>query len=82
MLIIEGKGAPGFVKGSAKIRLTEKGTGTELHCEADAQVGGLIAAVGSRLIEAAARKMMDDFFRKFGEQLKTSASDAVEAQKA
>lgn len=65
-LIMEGKGGPGFVKGTAKIVLTGK---TDLRCEADAQVGGLIAAVGSRLIEAAAKKMMDEFFRKFGEQL-------------
>ena len=65
-LIMEGKGGPGFVKGTAKITLTGK---TDLRCEADAQVGGLIAAVGSRLIEAAAKRMMDEFFRKFGEQL-------------
>src|SRR5438093_987113 len=68
-LIMEGKGAPGFVKGTAHITLTAKGNQTELHCDADAQVGGLIAAVGSRLIEATAKKMMDEFFRKFGEQL-------------
>src|SRR6185436_10827510 len=41
-LHIEGKGGPGFVKGVAKIRLEEKGpTSTELHCEADAHVGGM-----------------------------------------
>jgi carbon monoxide dehydrogenase subunit G len=68
-LIMEGKGGPGFVKGTARIRLTEKGNETELHCDADAHVGGLIAAVGSRLREATAKKMMDEFFRKFGEQL-------------
>src|SRR6058998_1798750 len=49
-LVIEGKGGPGFVKGTAKITLSEKVGGTELRCDADAQVGGLIAAVGSRLI--------------------------------
>lgn len=69
-LIIEGKGAPGFVKGTAKIHLSEKGDHTEIHCEADAQVGGMIAAVGSRLIEAAARKMMADFFQRFARQVK------------
>src|SRR6059036_2671993 len=37
-LLIEGKGGPGFVKGAAKIRLTDKGDTTELHCDADAQV--------------------------------------------
>jgi carbon monoxide dehydrogenase subunit G len=66
-LSIEGNGAPGFVKGTAKIQLKDKGSQAELHCEADAQVGGLIAAIGSRLIEASAKKMMDEFFRKFGE---------------
>jgi carbon monoxide dehydrogenase subunit G len=68
-LIIEGKGAPGFVKGTAKIHLTEKGEHTEVHCEADAQVGGMIAAIGSRLIEAVARKMMGDFFKHLAEEL-------------
>lgn len=71
-LVIEGKGAPGFVKGTARVQLTEQAGRTELRCEADAQVGGLIAAVGSRLIEATAKKMMDEFFRKFGEQLNAS----------
>jgi carbon monoxide dehydrogenase subunit G len=68
-LIIEGKGGPGFVKGTARVQLAGKDGQTEIQCDADAQVGGLIAAVGSRLIEAAARRMMDEFFRKFGEQL-------------
>ena len=69
-LVIEGKGAPGFVKGTARVQLTDKAGQTDLHCEADAQVGGLIAAIGSRLIEATAKKMMDEFFRKFGEEVK------------
>jgi len=69
-LVIEGKGGPGFVKGTAKIALADNAGQTELRCEADAQVGGLIAAIGSRLIEVTAKKMMDEFFRKFGEQLK------------
>jgi len=68
-LLISGKGAPGFVKGSARIQLTEKAEQTELRCDADAQVGGMIAAIGSRLIEAAAKKMMDEFFRKFAAEL-------------
>ena len=64
-LIMEGKGGPGFVKGIARIALAEEGSQPQLSCTADAHVGGLIAAVGSRLIEAAARRMMDEFFRKF-----------------
>jgi carbon monoxide dehydrogenase subunit G len=71
-LVIEGKGAPGFVKGTAKIQLIDKAGQTELCCDADAQVGGMIAAIGSRLIEATAKKMMDDFFRKFAADLEGS----------
>ena len=68
-LLIEGKGGPGFVKTIARIQLADKGAQTHLGCEADVQVGGMIAAVGSRLIEAVARKMMDDFFRRFASQV-------------
>ena len=66
-LVMEGKGAAGFVRSTARIRLVEKDQETELHCEADAQVGGPITAIGSRLIEAAAKKMTDDFFKKFAQ---------------
>jgi len=68
-LVMEGKGASGFVHSTARIQLVEKDQETELHCEADAQVGGPIAAIGSRLIEAAAKKMTDDFFKKFAQTL-------------
>ncbi len=70
-LVMEGKGAPGFVKGAARIQLIAMGNQTELRYDADAQVGGLIAAVGSRLIEATAKKMMDEFFKKFAKQMQT-----------
>ena len=71
-LVMEGKGAPGFVKGTAKISLADKGEKTELRYEADVQVGGMIAAIGSRLIEAIAKKMAEDFFRKFAQQVQGS----------
>jgi len=68
-LVLEGKGGPGFLKATSKIHLTEKGEHTQIHCEADAQVGGMIAAIGSRLIEAVARKMMADFFQRFSQEI-------------
>ena len=64
-LHMEGRGAPGFVKGQTVVELTEEGEGTRLTYTADAQVGGLIAAVGSRLIEAGAKKLSDEFFKGF-----------------
>lgn len=69
-LVVEGKGVPGWVKGTARIDLLEKGGGTELRCEAEGQVGGLIAAVGSRLVEAAGRRQLEDFLDKLAAQLK------------
>ena len=68
-LKFEGKGAPGFVRGSSAITLTEQDGSTRVEAVADVQVGGLIAAVGSRLVEAAARKLADDFFRQVAQQL-------------
>jgi len=55
-LVLEGKGGPGFVKGSARIQLGDNGAQTQIRCDAEAQVGGVIAAIGSRLIEAVGRK--------------------------
>jgi len=68
-LSMEGKGAGGFVRTTANIRLAPKGTGTDLTGEADATVGGIIAAVGSRLIEVVAKKMMADFYARLDADL-------------
>jgi uncharacterized protein len=74
----EGKGAPGWVKGTARIQISSKGEGSELSCESEGHIGGVIAAVGSRLVDAVAKKMLDEFFHKLGEQL--LAANANEQQ--
>lgn len=59
-------GAAGFGKGTAKVRLTEIGPReTELDYSVNAQVGGKIAQVGSRLVDMAAQKIAQDFFENF-----------------
>jgi carbon monoxide dehydrogenase subunit G len=68
-LHVEGKGAPGWVKGTAKIQILPNDQGSEVRCDSEGHVGRLIAAVGSRLVEAAGKKMLDEFFRKLGQQL-------------
>ena len=68
-LLMEGKGGPGFVKGIGHIQLKENNGATEIRCDAEVQVGGMIAAVGSRLIEAVGKKLKDDFFKKFAEEV-------------
>jgi uncharacterized protein len=58
-------GVAGFAKGGAKVNLAEDGGATVLHYEVQAQVGGKLAQVGSRLIDGVARKMANDFFARF-----------------
>lgn len=57
-------GAAGFAKGGAKVSLAEDGAVTVLTYTVDASVGGKLAQIGSRLIDATAKKMADDFFSK------------------
>jgi uncharacterized protein len=62
-------GVAGFGKGSAEVLLAEEGAGTRLKYHARAQVGGKLAQVGSRLVDAAAAKVAQDFFAAFEAQL-------------
>jgi uncharacterized protein len=68
-LAVDGKGRPGFLKGEATITLTEDTPGTSIDVAATAQVGGLIAQVGQRLLGATARMMMDRFFKCLQQQI-------------
>ncbi|MGZ5276979.1 MAG: CoxG family protein [Caldimonas sp.] len=59
-------GVAGFGKGSADVRLVPEGeAATRLAYDARAQVGGKMAQIGSRLIDATAGKITDDFFKAF-----------------
>lgn len=61
-LIVEGTGAPGFVRGVAHISLEDQGERTLVKVDGEAQVGGTVARVGQRLIGNVNRMMMDRFF--------------------
>jgi len=67
--IIEGSGSSpvGFASGEAKVKLEDTERGTKLSYEIEANVGGKIAQIGSRLIDMTAKKMADIFFGKFSE---------------
>lgn len=58
-------GAAGFAKGGATVKLEEAEGGTKLSYEVDAQVGGKLAQIGSRLIDGAAKSLAAEFFQKF-----------------
>jgi carbon monoxide dehydrogenase subunit G len=67
----QGKGGPaGFGKGSARVSLEEQGEETVLRYEAELQVGGKLAQIGSRLVGGTARKIANDFFSCFAQEMK------------
>jgi carbon monoxide dehydrogenase subunit G len=69
-IAFEGQGgAAGFAKGGAKVSLTAEGQQTKLSYDVKANVGGKLAQIGSRLVDAAAKKVADDFFRNFNEKM-------------
>jgi carbon monoxide dehydrogenase subunit G len=66
-------GAAGFGRGSAHVTLEPDGDETVLTYTVNAQVGGKMAQIGSRLVDAAARKMADTFFTRFSEAVSGEA---------
>ncbi|MEI4487261.1 carbon monoxide dehydrogenase subunit G [Frigidibacter sp. MR17.14] len=74
----EGKGGPaGFAKGGAKVAFSEVPEGTRLDYEVEANVGGKIAQLGSRIIDSFAKKLADDFFTRFQTAVEGPAEDEV-----
>ena len=73
--LIEGSGnSPvGFASGEARVKLEDFENGTKLIYEVEANVGGKIAQVGSRLIDMTAKKMADIFFGKFSKLISNQA---------
>lgn len=62
----EGKGGvAGFAKGGAMVSFEPIEGGTRLTYEAEANVGGKIAQLGSRIIDSFAKKLADEFFTRF-----------------
>ena len=71
-------GVAGFAKGSAKVNLDEESDdATRLRYEVQAHVGGKLAQIGSRLIDATSRKMADEFFGNFVTAISESAEERV-----
>lgn len=69
-MTVDGKGGPGFVKGSGNFHLAEADGATIVKYEGEMQVGGVIASVGQRMIEAAAKMLAAQFFKSLEEELK------------
>jgi carbon monoxide dehydrogenase subunit G len=72
-LRVEGSGRPGFVKGEGRLALTDEDGGTRATIKGEAQVGGVIAAVGQRLLGAASRMLMEQFLSSLDAEIAKTA---------
>lgn len=81
-LAFEGQGGvAGFAKGSASVQLTPQGAAeTLLTYQAKAHVGGKLAQIGSRLVDAAAQKVAGEFFAAFNERMSSLHTVAAHAE--
>jgi carbon monoxide dehydrogenase subunit G len=61
-IVVDGKGGPGFVKGTGDFDLEEKDGATLIRYAGELQVGGTIAGIGQRMIQGAAKMMASRFF--------------------
>ena len=78
---ISGKGEggfAGFASGGATVKLTANSpTETLMEYDVDAQVGGKIAMLGSRLVDSTAQSLANQFFDKFAAVVKKDAAAAT-----
>jgi hypothetical protein len=81
-ILFDGQGGvAGFGKGSADVVLAPEGAAqTRLAYAARAQVGGKLAQIGSRLVDAAAAKIAEDFFKAFEAQVQAQVAPAAAAE--
>lgn len=77
VLRFEGSGGvAGFARGNARVDLTEiDAEKTLLRYSVTSEIGGKLAQIGSRLIDATAARMSEDFFRNFNQQLEGVGSE-------
>ena len=74
-IVVDGKGAPGFLKGSGDLDLEQQETFTNVKYAGDVQVGGTIASVGQRMIQGTVKMMAAQFFTCLGAEAKTEVDE-------
>ena len=74
-IVVDGKGSPGFLKGSGDLDLEQQDTFTNVKYAGDVQVGGTIASVGQRMILSTAKMMAAQFFTALGAEAKTEVGE-------
>jgi carbon monoxide dehydrogenase subunit G len=76
-MIVDGRGPAGFGKATALMRVQSQGTGTRLDYDSDVQVGGKIASVGQRLIDASSRAIVKQSLEGLHQQIRALAQPAA-----
>ena len=61
-MVVEGRGRGGSVRGEGLLTFVDVGGSTQVSVEGDAQVTGVVARVGQRLMGNASRMLMNQFF--------------------
>lgn len=79
-MIVDGRGPAGFGKATAQMRVQAEGTGTRLDYDSDVQVGGKIASVGQRLIDASSRAIVKQSLEGLHQQIRALAVQPVAAR--
>lgn len=74
-LVVEGKGQPGFVKGTGTLNLSDEGDSTIIEYSGDINIGGMLASVGQRMIQATANLLAGRFFKTLESELQNGKPD-------
>ena len=74
-MVVDGKGQPGFLKGSGDLDLEQQDTGTLVKYAGEVQVGGTIASVGQRMIQGTVKMMATQFFTALEAEAKTEVGE-------
>ncbi len=82
-LTVDGKGAPGFVKGSGNVKFIAQADGTTLmKYEGELQLGGTLASVGQRMIDSVAKSMIRQAFESLDKALQERIAAKAEGRAA
>lgn len=75
-IVVEGKGTQGFLKGSGDLDLEAQNESTMINYTGEIQVGGTIAGVGQRMIQATAKMMATQFFTALEAEAQTAVGES------
>jgi carbon monoxide dehydrogenase subunit G len=78
-MVVEGNGRAGFLKGEGVLSLSPDGPSTDVSYEGDVHIGGTMASVGQRLLDATSKMMIRKFFERLTRSAGTAGPSAIAA---